>query len=256
MDCVLVCACVYDDSVRDLSKRYHLWCTFHSFIHRAEWCFCRMLLPVMQMFFVSPAISSCAKEDVTECLSQCLQQDPSNPIIELLHCFMQIATHGVCADAQGRRQLLTYLQQAVSRKPSLHTLHDNMTGELVKSDAALLHCTMAVVQHSAFSNHVGGPEIEDMLATICSLLFPATLADVASLEELVAIRSDHGLQEMSVHLLLEYGTVLLQCTSTPDLAAELVFKLMGSQLPLNTFSTDVLVSIKNSSNSLWYPICI
>ena len=215
-----------------------------------------MLLPVMQMFFVSPAISSCAKEDVTECLSQCLQQDTSNPVIELLHCFMQIATHGVCADAQGRRQLLTHLQQAVSRKPSLHAPHDKMTGELACSDAALLHCTMAVVQYMAFSNHVGGPEIEDMLVTICSLLFPAILADVASLEELVAIRSDHGLQEMSVHFLLEYGTVLLQCTSTPDLAAELVFKLMGSQLPLNTSSTDVLVSIKNSSNSLWYPTCM
>ena len=198
-----------------------------------------MLLPVVQMFFVSPAISSCAKEEVTEYLAQCLQQELSKPTIELLHIFQQIATSGVFADEQGRCQLLTHLQQAISGNLSLH-LHDNSTGELVCND--VLHCAMAVMQYMAFYKHARTPEIEDMIVLICSLLFPAILADAASLEELVAIHSDHGLQEMSVPFLLDYGTVLLKCISTPDLAAELVFKLLGSQLHFNTFNTDVLVS--------------
>ena len=200
-----------------------------------------MLLPVVQMFFVSPAISSCAKEEVTECLAQCSQQELSKPTIELLRIFQQIATIGVFADEQGCRQLLTQLQQAVSGNLSLHP-HDNHSGESAYSDAALLHCAMAVMQYFAFYKHARTPEIEDMIVINCSLLFPAILADAASLEELVAIRSDHGLQEMNIPLLLDYGTVLLRCTATPDLAAELVFKLLGSQLHFNTFNTDVLVS--------------
>ena len=203
-----------------------------------------MLLPVVKMFFVSPAISSCAKEEVTECLAQCLQQDLSSPVIELLQIFQHIATSGVFADEQGCRQVLTHLQQAVSGEHSLH-LHDNHSGEPAYSDAALLHCAMAVVQYMAFYKQVRIPEMDDILGTICSLLFPVILTDATSLEELVAIRSDHGLPEMSVPVLLDYGTVLLRCTSTPDLAAELVFKLLGSQLPFNTCNTDVLVSKKN-----------
>ena len=196
---------------------------------------------MVQMFFVSPAISSCAKEEVTECLAQCLQQELSKPTIELLRIFQQIATSGVFADEQGRRQLLTQLQQAVSGNLSLHP-HDNPSGEPAYSDAAILHCAMAVVQYMAFYKHARTPEIEDMIVIICSSLFPAILADAASLEELVAIHSDHGLQEMSVPLLLDYGIVLLRCTATPDLAVELAFKLLGSQLHYNTFNTDVLVS--------------
>ena len=209
-----------------------------------------MLLPVMQMFFVSPAISSCAKEEVTECLAQCLQQDLSSPVIELLHIFQHIATSGVFADEQGCRQVLTHLQQAVSGEHSLH-LHDNHSGEPAYSDAALLHCAMAVMQYMAFYKHTRTPEIEDMIVTICTLMFPAILADAASLEELVAIRSNHGLQEMSVALLLDYGAVLLRCTATPDLAAELVFKLLGSQLLLSTFNNDILVSIDHQHKVLW-----
>ena len=94
-------------------------------------------------------------------------------------------------------------------------------------------------------------EIEDTTVAICTLLFPAILADAASLEELVAIRSDHGLQEMSAPVLLDYGTVLLHYASTPDLAAELVFKLLGSQLLLNTYSSDVLVSRDHQHIALW-----
>ena len=201
-----------------------------------------MLLPVMQMFFVSPVISSCAKEEVIECLAQCVQQDLSSPTNELLHIFQQIATSGVFADEQGRRQLQTHLQQAVSGNLSLHP-HDNHTGEPAHGDAAasLLHCAMAVVQYIAFYNHLR-TEIDEMIFIICSLLFSAILTDAASLEELVAIRSDHGLQELSVSLLLDYGAVLLRCTFTPDLAAELVFKLMGSQLFVSASRNDVLVS--------------
>ena len=207
-----------------------------------------MLLPVMQMFFVSPAISSCAKEEVTECLAQCLQQELSKPTIELLRIFQQIATSGVLADEQGRRQVVTLLQQTISGNLSLHP-QDNSTGELVCRD--VLHCAMAVMQYMAFYKHTHTPEIEDMIVIICSLLFPAILADAASLEELVAIRSDQGLQEMNVPLLLDYGTVLLRCTATPDLAAELVFKLLGSQLLLNTSSCDILVSRDHQHNVLW-----
>ena len=208
-----------------------------------------MLLPVMQMFFVSPAISSCAKEEVTECLAQCLQQDLSSPVIELLHIFQQIATIGVFADEQGRRQVLAHVQQAVCGKPSQHH-QDNHTGELAYSDAALLHCAMGIIKYMAFYKH-RIQEIEDTTVAICTLLFPAILADAASLEELVAIRSDHGLQEMSAPVLLDYGTVLLHYASTPDLAAELVFKLLGSQLLLNTYSSDVLVSRDHQHIALW-----
>lgn len=201
-----------------------------------------MLLPVVQMFFVSPAMSTSAKEDVTECLAQCTQQDLSKPIIELLRIFQQIATSGVFADAHGCRQLLTHLQQAVTGNLSLHP-HDRSVKEPVGSDASLLHCAIAVVQYKLFYNSVCAPEIEDMPVAICHLLFPAVLTDAAALEDLVAIRSDHGLQEISVPLLLDYGTALLQCTSIPDLAAELVFKLIGNQLLLNNASNmDVLVS--------------
>ena len=201
-----------------------------------------MLLPVVQMFFVSPAMSATAKEDVTECLAQCMQQDLSKPILELLRTFQQIATSGVFADAQGCRTLLTHLQQAVIRSLSLHP-HDRSVEEPAGSSASLLHCAIAVVQYKLFYNSVCAPEIEDMPVAICHLLFPAVLTDAAALDDLVAIRSDHGLQEMSVPLLLDYGSALLQCTSTPDLAAELVFKLIGNQLLLNSASnTDVLVS--------------
>lgn len=193
-----------------------------------------MLLPVMQMYFVSPSMSRSAKEDVAECLSQCLQQDLPSPIIELLNCFKQVATCTILADKRGHYQLLSHLQQAVSRTGSL--------GELAGTNPALLHCALAVVQYMRFYNCASEAEMDNIIVTTYALLFPAILTDAASLEELVTIRADYDLEEISLPLLLEYGTVLLQCTSTPDVAVELIFKLMGSHLPLNTSSTDVLVS--------------
>ena len=202
--------------------------------HRERQCFCRMLLPVMQMFFVSPAISSSAKEDVTECLAQCLQQDLPSPIVELLNCFKEIATCTVLADTSGCRQLLSWLQQAISQK-------GNNIGDLGSTGPSFLHCAMAVVQYMRFYNRGCAAEMEDILATVCALLFPASLDDAASLEELVAIRAGCDLERINLPLLLEYGIVLLQCTSNPDTAAELIFRLLGSQLPLHTSSTDILV---------------
>ena len=196
-----------------------------------------MLLPVMQIFFASPAISSSAKEDVTECLAQCLQQDLPSPIIELLYCFMQIATNRVLADANGYKQLLTHLQQALSN----NSPDDSISGRLV-SDPALLHCAMAFVQYMDFYRRVSVPDIEDILVSICSLIFPTNLTDAASLQEFVAIHVDHGLQGISLPLLLEYGTTLLHCISSPDLAVELVFKLMGNQLLASNCSKEVQVS--------------
>ena len=203
---------------------------------RTQWCFCRMLLPVMQIFFASPAISSSAKEDVTECLAQCLQQDLPSPIVEVLSCVQQIATCGIFADSSGRHQLLCHLQQAVSRNV------DNMT-VLTGTRPALLHCALAILQYMRFYNCGSAVEIENILVTTYALLFPANLDDAASLKELVAISANCGLQGISLPLLLEYGTTLLLCTSNPDRALELIFRLMGNQPPLRTATTDVLVSL-------------
>ena len=197
-----------------------------------------MLLPVMQIFFASPAISSSAKEDVTECLAQCLQQELPRPILELLNCFKQIATNTVLADTKGCSQLLSHLRQTLLSYSQL----DRSAGGLAVSDPALLHCAMAVVQYMDFYNHGCAPELEGILVTICNLVFPAVLTDAASLEELTAIRVDHGLQGISLPLLLEYGTTLLHCISSPDLAAELIFKLMGNQLLVKNCSKEILVS--------------
>ena len=203
-----------------------------------------MLLPVMQMFFVSPAISSSAKEDVTECLAQCLQQALPSPIVELLNCFNQIATNRVIANTSGCHLLLSRLQQILSNNSQL----DSSTGGLAVSDPALLHCAMAVVQYMDFYNHVCAPEMEDIISSICSFVFPANLAAATSLQELVVIRVDHGLQGVSLPLLLEYGITLLHCASNPDLAAELVLKLMGNQMLVSNCSKEVQVSdsVKNS----------
>ena len=198
-----------------------------------------MLLPVMQIFFASPAISSSAKEDVTECLAQCLQQDLPSPIVELLNCFNHIATNRVSADAISCKQLLTHLQQALTN----NSRHESNTGGLQVSDPALLHCAIAFVQYMDFYNRLSAPDMEDILVSICSLIFPTILTEAATLEELVAIRVDHDLQGISLPLLLEYGTTLLHCISSPDLAAELVFKLMGNQLLVTNCSKEALVSI-------------
>ena len=195
---------------------------------------------MMQIFFTSPAISSSAKEDVTECLTQCLQQDLPSPIVELLNCFKQIATSGVLADTNGCHLLLTCLQQTLLKGIQ----HDSNTGVIAVSDPALLHCAVAVVQYMDFYNRGCAPEMEDVIVTICGFLFSANLTDAASLQELVAIRVDHGLQGVSLPLLLEYGTTLLHYTSNPDLATELVFKLMGNQLSVSNCSNQVLVSIQ------------
>ena len=200
-----------------------------------------MLLPVMQIFCVSSAISDQAREDVTECLAQCLQQDLPSPIVELLSCFKEIATGRVLADTNGCRHLLSRLQQAVSKCPPLPALHDSNVEEPSFNYPALLHCAMAVVRHIDFRNDTCSPNIEDILVNVCNLVFSANLTDAASLQELVAIRVDHGLQEISLPLLLEYGTTLLHCMSNPDLAAELVFRFLGSQLT-RISSTDDLVS--------------
>ena len=197
-----------------------------------------MLLPVMQIFFASPAISSSAKEDVTECLAQCLQQDLPSPITELLSGFKEIAANRVSADTIGCQTLLSHLQQELPNAIQ----HNSDTRRPAISAPALLHCAIAIVQYINFYNHVSVPELEDVLVTTCSLVFPAILTDAASLEELVAIRVDHGLQGISLPLLLEYGITLLHYTSNPDLAAELVFKLMGNQLPVNNCSKEVQVS--------------
>ena len=188
----------------------------------------------MQMYFVSPSISRSAKEDVAECLSQYLQQDLPSPIVELLDCVKQVATCTMLADRCGRGQIYSHLQKAVSRTKGME--------ELADTGPSLLHCAMAVVQYMNFYNSASTAEMADVLTTICDLLFPAILTEAASLQELVAIRADYDLQQISLSLLLDYGTVLLQCASTPDLAAELIFKLLGCQLPLNTCSTDTLVS--------------
>lgn len=196
----------------------------------------------MGMFFVSPFMSSHAKEGVAKCLKQCLAVFPSGSAFELLNCVLQIATNGTVADMDGRRQLLNNLQQAMSMNIPLHTAGDGSMGELSHTGPILLHCAMAVLQYMKFYNCASATEMEDMVSAICALLFPAILADVASQEELVAVSANHGFEQISLPLLLEYGTLLLQC-STPDQAAELVFKLMGNQLPLKASNTDVLVGI-------------
>ena len=192
-----------------------------------------MLFPVMGMFFVSPAISSHAKGTVTECLKQCLLSLPSGPTSDLLRCVLQIATKGTVADVDGQHQLLKSLQQVLSG--------DSCMGDTPDA-GPILHCVMAVVQYMKFYNCASATKMKEMVFSACALLFPAILADVASQEELVAISADHGLEQISIPLLLEYGTVLLQC-SAANQAVELAFKLMGSQLPLKSSSTHALVGI-------------
>ena len=187
----------------------------------------------MQMFFVSPAISKSAKEDIAECLRHCLLQHLPSPIIELLTSVKQVATCSMLGDKSGHCQVHSHLQKAVSRTKHME--------ELADAGPAFLHYALAVVQYMKFYNCASAAEMGNMLVTIHDLLFPAVLTDARSLEELVALRSGYDLRQTCVPLLLDFGTLLLQCTSTTDLA-ELIFKIMGCQLPIDTDSTDILVS--------------
>jgi len=197
----------------------------------------------MEMFFVSPAMSSRVKEDMTERLSDCLSVLPSGLLAsDLLHCVHQVATKGIIADVDGRRQLLNCLQQAVAEDLTPHNPDDSNTGATSGTDPILLHCGMAVMQYMKFYNCASEKEMEEMASAMNALLFPAILADVASQMELVAVCGDHVLEQISFPILVEYGTVLLQC-SKPDQAAELVFKLLGNKLSLSMASTHALVGI-------------
>lgn len=197
----------------------------------------------MGMFFVSPVMSSRVKEDMTERLSDCLSALPSGLLAsDLLHCVQQVATKGIVADVDGRRQLLNCLQQAVAVDLTPRDPEDSNTRVTSGTDPILLHCGMAVMQYMKFYNCAPGKEMEDLCSAMCAFLFPAILADVASQMELVAVCADHVLEQISFPVLVEYGIVLLQC-SNPDQAAELVFKLLGNKLSLSMSSTHALVGI-------------
>ena len=195
----------------------------------------------MGMFFVSPAMSSHAKQDVTKSITQCLIAHPSGPIYDMLHGFLQISADGLVADTVGRHQLLTRLRKAESRTLPFHTANDANLGQSRSTIPKLLHSAMAVMEYMKFYDCASATEMEDMVSATCALLLPAIPADVELQEELVSIHADHEVEEICLPLLLEYGTSLLRSSTIPDHAAMLVFKLMGSQLPLETCSTDVMV---------------
>lgn len=202
-----------------------------------------MIAPVLRIFFVDPAFSASAKEEVHTLLAAaCSATAFVKPVAAVLSLLLKLAESPVVATPQDFESTLTDLQECTPLA----------TGD----SASLLHRLIAMLEYFKFHQQLTSPK---MAKNICTALFPTSLSRSTSIEELIT----PALKGLPLEIFLSYGGLLMDCllqaNATKSCLIEISTKLLGSAafLERNEVNRHLrllksAMCVHNILVSLWY----
>ena len=186
---------------------------------RVDWCFCCMTAIILRLFFTDPTFSSSMKEDVYASLAAAPFDTATNKLVaDHLMSLLSVAKDPPVASPQQFLFTLTQLQQC--------------SGDPTSTSASALHCLIAMLQYFKYHQQLTLPGVSEMVTAACRVLFPVTLSNASSIQDLAT----PTFKALTLEQTLEYAILLLECllqtAVETELVIEMVLKILGSQLHL------------------------
>ena len=182
----------------------------------------------LQIFLVDPFIFRYCKEKVLKFVQKDEMHFISTTVTDYLANLVQ---ESLLIFSEHPKPAIEYLKKV---EFSLKAEND----ESGVNHLALLASLTAVLQYYLFHKHPPSRATTDVLLNICNSIFPASLSDVSSFEQLIHCHS--GLDGIHIYNLLRCGLILVEYLISSGGEAqtrtEFVIKLLGASsvtMPLN-----------------------
>ena len=214
---IVLCMCIYMHNYISSVVLWHMLCVCVCF--RVDWCFCCMTAIILRLFFTDPAFSSSMKEGVYASLAAAPFDTATNKLVaDHLMSLLSVAKDPPVATPQQFLYTLTRLQQC--------------NGDPTSSSASALHCLVAMLQYFKYHQQLTLPGVSEMVTAACRVVFPVTLSNASSIQELAT----PTFKALTLEQTLEYAILSLECllqtAVETELIIEMVLKILGSHLHL------------------------
>jgi hypothetical protein len=195
--------------------------------------FCKLLIPLLEVFFVDPHFSQSLKSEVKTMIAEIIE---SNDLCRALHVTLAVLEEGATPTVEYFKQGLKGFQVCSGTDGETH-------GCVLMSGK--FHCLLAVVRYWSLHRKVHGDAMQEAVLELCGTIFPLPLSAVGVGD--LNCTTHPTLREMGPKECVEQCLFLLSCLTAPQNGSK-QYAIVQFALNLLTYATKDLTPLSTGKD--------